>query len=359
MARFLLSFVFLAALLAFASASSNVYELGPEDFDSVIDGSKPALVEFYAPWCGHCKNLAPVYEVLGNVFAHAKDKVVIAKVNADAHRELGSRYGVKGFPTLLWFPNGADGETEKYMGGRSEDDLISYIEKQTGVKAKRAPKPPSYVTVLTEANFDELVLSSSKDALVEFYAPWCGHCKHLAPEYEKLGAVYRNEPGVLIAKVDCDANSELCQRFEVGGYPTLKWFGKSDKTNPVPYEEGRDVASFVNYINGKTGITRQENGRLSSTAGRVAALDKLVAGYATAADQDAVVAKVKEVAETLTGDEAKSAKIYLRTLELIKTKLGYVASEKQRLNRMLESADLSATKLDEFTVRYNILGAFQ
>ena len=54
--------------------------------------------------CGHCKTLAPVYEQLADSFTHVKDKVVVAKVNADEHRELGQRFGVTGivsFPNLL------------------------------------------------------------------------------------------------------------------------------------------------------------------------------------------------------------------------------------------------------------------
>ena len=50
--------------------------------------------------CGHCKHLAPVYEELADAYLHAKDKVTIAKVDADAHRDLGQRFGVSGFPTL-------------------------------------------------------------------------------------------------------------------------------------------------------------------------------------------------------------------------------------------------------------------
>lgn len=55
---------------------------------------------------------------------------------------------------------------------------------------------PTAVTVLTPDNFDKIVMDPTKDVLVEFYAPWCGHCKSLAPIYEKVAATYAGEPNV-------------------------------------------------------------------------------------------------------------------------------------------------------------------
>merc|ERR1712060_1026036 len=72
---------------------------------------KLAFVEFYAPWCGHCKRLTPELKLLGEKLAENKglsQKVVIAKVDADEHRDLGERFDVRGFPTLLVFPRGKD-----------------------------------------------------------------------------------------------------------------------------------------------------------------------------------------------------------------------------------------------------------
>lgn len=65
----------------------------------------------------------------------------------------------------------------------------------------RQPKAPSAVLDLTLETFDSVAMDPTKHALVEFYAPWCGHCKSLAPVYEKLGKVFEAESSVIVAKV--------------------------------------------------------------------------------------------------------------------------------------------------------------
>lgn len=77
------------------------------------------------------------------------------------------------------------------------------------------------VVILTEDNFDELVLKSKEPWFLEFYAPWCGHCKNLTPEWAKLATNMKSQ-NVKVGKIDSTVHGKLAQRFGVSGYPTIK-----------------------------------------------------------------------------------------------------------------------------------------
>jgi len=349
----LLTACVLAAALCYVAA---VQELTPEDFDSVVDGSKHVFVKFYAPWCGHCKRMAPEYEKLGEAFSKTGD-VVIAKVDADKHKELGSRFGVKGFPTLKFFPKGST-TPEDYSGGRDPDDIINFINGKAGTRVKIST-PPSNVVVLTPENFDKIVLDESKDVLVEFYAPWCGHCKSLAPIYDKLSSVYKADSHVVIAKVDADKHKELATKYGVSGYPTLIFFPKSDKSG-VKYEAGRELKDFVAYLNDKAGTQRLDDGRLSDKAGRVQALDELAKEFAAAAETEraSLLTKAEAALAALESTVQKDASYYLKVMKTVAEKgKDFVKTELQRIARMMTSS-MKEDKVDEFTKRKNILSAF-
>lgn len=163
----------LTVLSGFANASSAVVDLIPKNFDKVVlESGKPALVEFFAPWCGHCKTLAPVYDELASTFAFAEDKVTVAKVDADANRDLGKRFGIQGFPTIKWFDGKSD-KPEEYNGGRDLESLSSFITEKTGIRPRGAQKEPSKIEMLNDASFKTAV-GGDKDVLVAFTAPWCG-----------------------------------------------------------------------------------------------------------------------------------------------------------------------------------------
>ncbi|KAD6795526.1 hypothetical protein R6Q59_020577 [Mikania micrantha] len=345
------------AIFFFGSpAVADVVVLTEDNFEKEVGQDRGALVEFYAPWCGHCKKLAPEYEKLGASFKKSKS-VLIGKVDCDEHKSICTKYGVSGYPTIQWFPKGSL-EPKKYEGARTAEALVEFVNLEGGTNVKIAAVPSS-VVVLNSENFNEVVLDGKKDVLVEFYAPWCGHCKSLAPTYESLAAAFKNEEDVVIANIDADNHKDIGEKYGVSGFPTIKFFPKNNKEGE-DYEGGRDIDSFVTFINEKCGTSRDAKGQLTSNAGLVKELDSLVKEFVGANNDDkkAVYDKIEQEVGKLTGSAARHGKIYVKAAKSSLSKgSDYAKNEIQRLERMLAKS-ISPTKADEFTLKKNILSAF-
>lgn len=351
-----LGLAFLALSLSSIAVADDVVVLTEENFEKEVGQDRAALVEFYAPWCGHCKKLAPEYEKLGATFKKAKS-VLIAKVDCDDQKSLCSKYDVSGYPTLKWFPKGSL-EPKKYEGPRTTEALAEFVNTEGGTNVKIAAIP-SNVVVLTSDNFGEVVLDETKDVLVEFYAPWCGHCKNLAPTYEKVATAFKLEEDVVIANVDADKYKDLGEKYGVSGFPTLKFFPKGNKAGEE-YEGGRDLEDFVAFINEKSGTSRDAKGQLTSKAGIVESLDALVKEFVAASSEEkkAVFARIQEEAEKLTGSSARYGKIYSKAAKSCLEKgADYAKNEIERIQRILDKS-ISPAKADEFTLKKNVLSSF-
>ncbi|KAJ9171748.1 hypothetical protein P3X46_015067 [Hevea brasiliensis] len=343
-------------LLAVSALADDVVVITEDSFEKVVGQDRGALVEFYAPWCGHCQKLAPEYEKLGTSFKKEKS-ILIGKVDCDEHKSLCSKYGVSGYPTIQWFAKGSL-EPKKYEGPRTAESLAEFVNSEGGTNVKIAAVP-SNVVVLTTDNFDEVVLDETKDVLVEFYAPWCGHCKNLAPTYEKVATAFKSEEDVVITNLDADKYRDLAEKFGVSGFPTLKFFPKGNKAGEE-YEGGRDLEDFVNFINEKCGTSRDGKGQLTSKAGIVESLDTLVKEFVAAGDDEkkAVVSRMEEEVEKLKGFSTRYGKIYLKAAKNCMAKgSDYANNEIERLQRILDKS-ISAAKADEFTLKKNILSTF-
>ncbi|KIY69040.1 thioredoxin-domain-containing protein [Cylindrobasidium torrendii FP15055 ss-10] len=202
--------------------------LNPENFKtSVANGVW--FVEHYSPYCGHCRHFAPTWEELVKISETDVQGVTLAQVNCAVDGDLCNDNGIKGYPTLNMYK---DGEfVEKFSGARELESLVKFIKRYAPeapqaavtpepVVASYIPNPDGLVRVLNENTFASTIAEGP--AFVKFYAPWCGHCKKLAPKWKDLARQLQGK--LTIAEVNCDDNKALCKTENIEGFPTLVYY---------------------------------------------------------------------------------------------------------------------------------------
>ncbi|CAF4035415.1 unnamed protein product, partial [Rotaria magnacalcarata] len=130
---------------------------------------------------------------------------------------------------------------EEFARGVASGDHEQYIKSQP------VPEQTDDVKVVVGKNFNDIVNDDTKDVLIEFYAPWCGHCKSLAPKYDELAKKLKKETSIVIAKMDATEN-DVPPAYEVQGFPTIYFAPKNSKSSPRKYEGGREVDDFIKYL---------------------------------------------------------------------------------------------------------------
>jgi len=235
-------FILISAILVYACVSASpVVVLDDSNFeDSVAEGHW--FVKFFAPWCGHCKRMAQTWESFA---ANAPEGLEVAEV--DCTKSKSACTGVAGYPTITLY---IDGKASKYQLARTEDAFKEFYHHAIGkVPEVKKEDPieetdvPGEVIVLTKSNFDSKTAAEGL-MLVKFYAPWCGHCKSLAPKWDKLASVSK-DAGFKVGKIDCTENGDICKAQKIRGYPTIKLVRDGEWIN---YSGNRSVDSFVEFV---------------------------------------------------------------------------------------------------------------
>ncbi|KAF8985885.1 hypothetical protein BGZ46_000988 [Entomortierella lignicola] len=233
-------------------ASDASRSLTGADFSSAISKGT-TFVKFYSPQCGHCQALAPTWEQLAvNHKSWEETKgFKFAEVNCLIEGDVCDDNDVSAYPFLQVFHNGSP--VHLYKGGRSIDDLSAFVKNMSEQYANdevevdtNQPNPTGKVIALDVSNY-ETSLQNNQPWLVEYYAPWCGHCKALAPIYEQVAKSLAGK--VNVAKVDCPANEVICRSQKVRGYPTIKLHQLGQATD---FQKTRSLESLVEFALGAT-----------------------------------------------------------------------------------------------------------
>ncbi|XP_055614434.1 protein disulfide-isomerase A6 homolog [Uranotaenia lowii] len=244
---------------ALYSSSDDVVELTASNFDrNVIKSDEVWVVEFYAPFCGHCRNLVPEYKKAATAL---KGVIKVGGVNCEEEQSICSQYGVRGYPTIKIFGASKRSPVD-YNGQRTAKDIAESALAEAKKKIKNvlggggssssgggsdSGSSGKDVIELTDSNFDKLVLNSDDIWLVEFFAPWCGHCKNLAPHWDKAASELKGK--VKLGALDATVHTLKAQQFGVQGYPTIKFFagGPKDRDSAQDYDGGRTSSDIVNW----------------------------------------------------------------------------------------------------------------
>ena len=201
-----------------------------------------------------------------------KGKVLFVSVDTDEedHKRIMEFFGMKDdeLPGMRLIKLAEDmAKYKPESNDLGEDNVRSFVQDFLDGKLKQHllsedipedwDKEP--VKVLVGKNFEEVAKNKDKHVLVEFYAPWCGHCKQLAPIYEKLGEKFQDRDDIVIAKMDSTVN-EL-EDIKIQGFPTIKLFKKGDN-KVIDYNGERTLEGMSKFLesDGKDGAAFEEEG---------------------------------------------------------------------------------------------------
>jgi len=219
--------------------------------------------------------------------------------------------------------------------------------------AQDPSQPIPGVIDLDPTNVKE-VLNGMKITIAEFYAPWCGHCKRLTPEYTKLADMIANDPMmsnfVQVVKADCDKHRSLGEPFSVTGFPTLKilsrGIGIDEADTAFDYSGPRDAESMFAKLKGFVEDDKK--------VGRNDACDAIAADFMKAGDKVAFAADAKDKVEAHLGGD-----LYHIIMEkIIKKGDEYPTKESARLARIIAKGAITRTKFADMVLKQNVLDAF-
>jgi len=222
-----------------------VGEIGPENYKDYVDRGLPLVWIAINPDDEESKN--NIVNAVQNAAKNNKGKISFVTIDAKKFAQHINNLGITDIPGLMLI----DGNDKyRYIGGINDEEITQYFENYSQGKLEKYLKSQAVpednnesVYVLVGSQFHEII-GKDKDVFVEFYAPWCGHCKKLAPEYEKLGDAFADVKDIVIAKIDATENDTP---EDIRGFPTLVFYPKG-QTVGVKYQGDRSLDAMIVWL---------------------------------------------------------------------------------------------------------------
>jgi len=234
-------------------ARKQSVELNPDNFD-VSTATGTWFIKFFSPYCPHCRHFAPMWqELVEDVDAIPSATLNMGEVNCAVYGDLCSRLSIESYPKMNIYQNGEFVETFKKSRDRDllTEFMAPYLGSATTTDAPESdnteppPNPLGELLLLTDQNFQEVI--SKGHVFIKFYAPWCGHCKKLAPTWLQLAEQMKNQ--LVIAEVNCEAYGSICRSQDVQGYPMLFYYDEAGaKTEYTGSRKLADLDAFVERL---------------------------------------------------------------------------------------------------------------
>ncbi|PWN45526.1 hypothetical protein IE81DRAFT_309237 [Ceraceosorus guamensis] len=245
-----------SAIEEFIKAESTplVDEVGPENFMTYAEAGVPLAYYFTLP---DAADKDKDVEALRDIAKKHKGKLNFVWIDAVKFVNHGKGLNLNGENWPAFVIQDIQGNTKfplelsgDRVGAISKhvDDFIGGKLKPS-IKSEAVPEQDGPVWVLVADEFDKVVFDDKKDVLVEFYAPWCGHCKKLAPTWDTLGEKYAaHKDKIVIAKMDATANDvPPSAGFQVSSFPTIK-FKPAGSKEFLDFAGDRTLDGFVDFI---------------------------------------------------------------------------------------------------------------
>jgi len=236
-------------------------EVGPHNFRAYAESGLPLLYLFV-----ELKTKDTYIDIIRSHAVASRGKLNFVFIDWEKYAKHSERLGLSGkvVPAIA-IENLQDGthyafdESAQITSSSVGSWIQSFVDGTLlpTIKSEEIPENNNGpVKVVVAKTFDQIVNDATKDVLVEFYAPWCGHCKQLAPIYEQLGEAFSSISSIVIAKIDATSN-DVNPKFEIRGFPTIKLFPANNKENPINYQGDRTKDDLLQFVQENASIKFQ------------------------------------------------------------------------------------------------------